>query len=60
MEIQNLMFKITILIGLSFGALGPIFRQDQITKYIGAVCVAFLTIYSGIKIIKSHSWQDSE
>ena len=50
--IQDLVFRITTVTILFFGAMGPVFRDDPVSKYIGAACVTILTAYTAVHIMR--------
>lgn len=43
-KIQMNLFKGTMLIILFFGSIGPIFRSDDLAKYIALPCVVILAM----------------
>jgi len=45
-KLQNDLFILTVIIVLFFGALSPVFRDDDLSKYVGAFAVVVLTILS--------------
>jgi hypothetical protein len=51
-EVDHSIFKFTILAALFFGALGPVFRDDVVSKYVSAVCVLVLAVLAGITLFK--------
>lgn len=44
--LQNDLFIATVIIVIFLGALSPIFRADDVAKYVGAFSVVVLTVLS--------------
>ncbi len=51
-DIQNYLFKFTVLIVVFFGALGPVFRADDVARYVGFACVMILFVGCLVLIFK--------
>jgi hypothetical protein len=51
-QTQNKLMLGTIVVNLGLFGLAPIFRDDQVTKWIGGVCVCALTVLSLLRVIK--------
>ena len=49
---QRLVYRATLLIGLGFGAAGPIFRQDDVAKFVGLACILTLTYLAAYRMLR--------
>jgi hypothetical protein len=46
-RVQDMIFRVTLVSILFFGAVSPIFRDDALADYVGFASAAILAIYSG-------------
>jgi len=51
-KIQHNLFLATVIIVLFFGALSPVFRDDDIAKYVGAFSAVVLTVLSMLSVFR--------
>lgn len=52
-KIQHKVFLATIILALFFGALSPVFRADEMSKYVGVFSVFVMTIIIMINIFRT-------
>jgi hypothetical protein len=53
-KLQLIIFKLTILIVLVFGAVSPVFRHDSVVNYVCLSSVSILAVLAGFSLLRQN------